>query len=76
MSDAMRNFTLRLSEVDHEALEAMAAELGVDRTGALRLLIRRAALRWLARDAAYFLPLMHGGGVSSRPLPIRLKAKG
>ena len=44
MSDATKNFSLRLSAEDQLRLEQVAERLAVDRTGALRLLIRRAAV--------------------------------
>jgi len=52
MSDATKNFSLRLSAEDQLRLEQVAERLAVDRTGALRLLIRRAAVV-LARDGRF-----------------------
>jgi hypothetical protein len=43
VSDATRNFSLRLSADDYARLERIAARFDTDRTGALRQLIRRAA---------------------------------
>jgi predicted transcriptional regulator len=42
VSDATRNFSLRLSADDYARLERIAARFDTDRTGALRQLIRRA----------------------------------
>lgn len=42
MSDTTRNFSLRLSADDYARLERIANRFDTDRTGALRLLIRRA----------------------------------
>lgn len=44
MSDTSKSFSLRLSPEDHVRLEQVAARFALDRTGALRLLIRRAAV--------------------------------
>lgn len=44
MSDASKSFSLRLSPDDQARLEQVAERFSVDRTGALRLLIRRAAV--------------------------------
>jgi hypothetical protein len=52
MSDATKNFSLRLSLEDQVRLEQVAARFALDRTGALRLLIRRAAVG-LARDGRF-----------------------
>jgi hypothetical protein len=52
MSDATKNFSLRLSTEDQVRLEQVAARFALDRTGALRLLIRRAAVG-LARDGRF-----------------------
>ena len=68
MSDATRNFSLRLSRDDHQRLEQMAARLTLDRTGALRLLIRRATVA-LTADGC-FTPLARGR--AGRVFPVRL----
>jgi len=47
-----KNFSLRLSADDQARLEQVAARFALDRTGALRLLIRRAAVG-LARDGRF-----------------------
>jgi hypothetical protein len=39
-----RNFSLRLTPDDHTRLEQIAVRFALDRTGVLRLLIRRAAV--------------------------------
>lgn len=44
MSDGSKNFSLRLSLEDQARLEQVAERFALDRTGALRLLIRRAAV--------------------------------
>lgn len=44
MSDATKNFSLRLSADDQARLEQVAERYALDRTGVLRLLIRRAAV--------------------------------
>jgi hypothetical protein len=68
MSDATKNFSLRLSAEDQARLEQVAERLAVDRTGALRLLIRRAAVG-LARDGR-FTAVERGG--AGREFPVRL----
>ena len=52
MSDGSKNFSLRLSPEDHLRLEQVAARFALDRTGVLRLLIRRAAVG-LAADGHF-----------------------
>ncbi len=52
MSDTSKSFSLRLSPEDHVRLEQVAARFALDRTGALRLLIRRAAVG-LAADGRF-----------------------
>ena len=68
MSDATKNFSLRLSAEDQLRLEQVAERLAVDRTGALRLLIRRAAVG-LARDGR-FTAIERGR--AGREFPVRL----
>lgn len=68
MSDGSKNFSLRLSPDDHARLERLAARFALDRTGALRLLIRRAAVG-LARSGC-FIP---AGGGRARPFHVRLQ---
>ena len=68
MSDATKNFSLRLSAEDQLRLEQIAERLAVDRTGALRLLIRRAAVG-LARDGRFTAVER---GRAGREFPVRL----
>lgn len=68
MSDATKNFSLRLSADDQLRLEQVAERLAVDRTGALRLLIRRAAVG-LARDGRFTAVER---GRAGREFPVRL----
>ena len=73
MSDASRetgskNFSLRLSTDDQMRLERLAQRLEVDRTGALRLLIRRAAVA-LVTDGRFSI-VDHGR--TGRNFPVRL----
>lgn len=68
MSDATKNFSLRLSAEDQARLEQVAERLAVDRTGALRLLIRRAAVG-LARDGRFTAVER---GRAGREFPVRL----
>jgi hypothetical protein len=73
MSDASRengskNFSLRLSTDDQMRLERLAQRLEVDRTGALRLLIRRAAVA-LVTDGRFII-VDHGR--AGRNFPVRL----
>ena len=72
MSDATKNFSLRLSPEDHVRLEQVAARLSVDRTGALRLLIRRAAVG-LAVDGRFTTVER---GRAGREIPVRLIERG
>lgn len=69
MSDTSRNFSLRLTEADHLRLEQVAARFSLDRTGVLRLLIRRASFN-PARDG-YFVTVGRG---RARHLHMRLKS--
>lgn len=75
MSDATKNFTLRLSADDQARLEQLATRLRADRTGALRLLIRRAVPCLTVSDSAIFIPVSRQRS-SSAPLPICLQLKG
>ena len=63
-----KNFSLRLSLEDQARLERLAARLSVDRTGALRLLIRRAAVG-LAQDGRFTTVER---GRAGRDFPVRL----
>jgi len=68
VSDATRNFSLRLSPADHQRLEQVAARLTLDRTGVLRLLIRRATVVLSAEGC--FTPLARGR--AGQVFPVRL----
>jgi len=68
MSDGSKNFSLRLSADDQARLEQVAERYALDRTGALRLLIRRAAVS-LATDGR-FVTVRHGR--AGRDFPVRL----
>jgi hypothetical protein len=68
MSDATKNFSLRLSPKDHLRLEQVAARFALDRTGVLRLLIRRASIG-LARDGRFTAV---ESGRAGREFPVRL----
>jgi hypothetical protein len=65
VSDGTRNFSLRLTADDHVRLEQIAARFSLDRTGVLRLLIRRAAVglvgegcfTTVGRGCAYHFPV-------------------
>lgn len=63
-----KNFSLRLSTDDQARLERLAQRLEVDRTSALRLLIRRAAVA-LVTDGR-FTVVEHGH--AGRGFPVRL----
>ena len=67
-----RNFSLRLSLDDQARLEQVAARLDLDRTGALRLLIRRAAVG-LAYEGHFFSVER---GRAGRAFPVRLMRGG
>lgn len=71
MSDSTRNFSLRLSADDYGRLQQVAARFDTDRTGALRLLIRRAAVA-LAADG-HFITV--GRGRARHNFPVRLQRK-
>ncbi len=68
MIDGTRNFSLRLTADDHIRLEQIAARFALDRTGVLRLLIRRAAVG-LAGDGCFTTV----GRGRPHQLPVRLK---
>ncbi len=68
MSDPSKSFSLRLSPEDHVRLEQVAARFALDRTGALRLLIRRAAVG-LAQDGSFTTVER---GRAGREFPVRL----
>jgi hypothetical protein len=68
MSETSKSFSLRLSPEDHLRLEQVAARFALDRTGTLRLLIRRAAVG-LARDGRFTTV----GRGRHHQLPVRLK---
>lgn len=72
MSDGSKNFSLRLSPDDQARLEQVAERFAVDRTGALRLLIRRAAVG-LARNGC-FTTIERGR--AGRDIPVRLMRGG
>ncbi|GIK28186.1 hypothetical protein FBR02_13710 [Anaerolineae bacterium CFX9] len=63
-----KNFSLRLSSDDQARLERLAQRLEVDRTGALRLLIRRAAVA-LVTDGRFTIIER---GRAGRDFPVRL----
>jgi hypothetical protein len=63
-----KNFSLRLSVDDQTRLERLAQRLEVDRTGALRLLIRRAAVA-LVTDGRFTAVER---GRAGRGIPVRL----
>lgn len=63
-----KNFSLRLSVDDQARLERLAQRLEVDRTSALRLLIRRAAVA-LVTDGQFTVVERGRGG---RGFPVRL----
>jgi hypothetical protein len=68
MSETSKSFSLRLSPEDHVRLEQVAARFALDRTGALRLLIRRAAVG-LAADGRFTTVER---GRAGREFPVRL----
>jgi hypothetical protein len=68
MSDGSKNFSLRLSADDQAWLEKVAERFALDRTGTLRLLIRRAAIG-LARDGRFTAVER---GRAGREFPVRL----
>ncbi len=72
MSDTSKSFSLRLSTEDHVRLEQVAARFALDRTGALRLLIRRAAVG-LAADGRFTTVER---GRAGREIPVRLIERG
>jgi hypothetical protein len=72
MSDSSKSFSLRLSPEDHVRLEQVAARFALDRTGALRLLIRRAAVG-LAQDGRFTTVER---GRAGREIPVRLIERG
>ena len=74
MSDGSKNFTLRLSADDQARLERLATGMGIDRTGALRRLIRRAAPTALSDNSAAFVPVTRGA--AGRVFSIRLRRGG
>lgn len=67
-----KNFSLRLSIEDQARLERLAQHLEVDRTGALRLLIRRAAVA-LVTDGQFTVVAR---GRAGRNFPVRLIRQG
>ena len=72
MSDTSKSFSLRLSPEDHVRLEQVAARFALDRTGALRLLIRRASVG-LAADGRFTTVER---GRAGREIPVRLIERG
>lgn len=63
-----KNFSLRLSTDDQTRLERLAQRLEVDRTGALRLLIRRAAVALVTNGQFTVVER----GRAGRDFPVRL----
>lgn len=63
-----KNFSLRLSTNDQARLERLAQRLEMDRTGALRLLIRRASVE-NATDGQFTIVKR---GCTGRNFPVRL----
>lgn len=74
MTDGSKNFTLRLSWDDQARLERVAARLEVDRTGALRQLIRRADVGIGLAAKGHFVTV--GRGRVGRDFPVRLMRGG
>ncbi len=72
MSEPSKSFSLRLSPEDHVRLEQVAARFALDRTGALRVLIRRAAVG-LAVDGRFTTVER---GRAGREIPVRLIERG
>ena len=72
MSETSKSFSLRLSPEDHLRLEQVAARFALDRTGALRRLIRRAAVG-LAADGRFTTVER---GRAGREIPVRLIERG
>ena len=72
MSEPSKSFSLRLSPEDHLRLEQVAARFALDRTGVLRLLIRRAAVG-LAVDGRFTTVER---GRAGREIPVRLIERG
>ncbi len=72
MSETSKSFSLRLSPEDHLRLEQVAARFALDRTGALRRLIRRAAVA-LAADGRFTTVER---GRAGREIPVRLIERG
>lgn len=68
MSDTTKNFSLRLSADDQVRLEQVAARFALDRTGVLRLLIRRAAVALAAEGR--FTTIQRGR--TGHAIPVRL----
>ncbi|MBE2268087.1 MAG: hypothetical protein IAE80_07620 [Anaerolinea sp.] len=68
MSETSKSFSLRLSPEDHLRLEQLAARFALDRTGVLRLLIRRAAVG-LSTDGRFTTVER---GRAGREFPVRL----
>jgi len=68
MSDTSKSFSLRLSPEDQARLEQVSARFALDRTGTLRLLIRRAAVA-LATDGRF---ITVERGRAGREIPVRL----
>jgi|GEM_PF-1507085 len=72
MTDGSKNFSLRLSADDQARLEQVATRFALDRTGALRMLIRRAAVG-LAHDGRFTTVER---GRTGREIPVRLIERG
>ncbi len=69
-SDGSKNFSLRLSADDQARLERVAQRFDMDRTGALRLLIRRADTNKVLAANGHFVTVERGR--TGRDFPIRL----
>lgn len=66
----MKNFTVRLNAADAARLERLASRLSVERSGALRHLLRRTLPCWIV-NGAVFVPVAQGR--AGRPLLIQLR---
>lgn len=76
MSEPSKSFSLRLSPEDHVRLEQVAARFALDRTGVLRLLIRRAARLETVGLAADGRFTTVERGRAGREIPVRLIERG
>jgi hypothetical protein len=71
VSAGSKNFSLRLSLEDQARLERLAQGMALDRTGTLRLLIRRAAVALVA-DGQFTVVER---GRAGREFPVRLNCE-